>query len=35
MGRNITDEVYFPEVNGASRMVGAPATYAAGVRLTF
>ncbi|MFT4053322.1 MAG: TonB-dependent receptor [Novosphingobium sp.] len=35
MGRNITDEVYFPEMNGASRMVGAPATYAVGVRLTF
>ncbi|WP_159981561.1 TonB-dependent receptor [Novosphingobium sp. 18052] len=34
-GRNITDEVYFPELNGASRMVGAPATYAVGVRFSF
>jgi iron complex outermembrane recepter protein len=35
MGRNITDEVYYPEMNGASRMVGAPATYAMGVRMSF
>ncbi|CAM5419337.1 Outer membrane receptor protein involved in Fe transport OS=Sphingobium scionense OX=1404341 GN=GGQ90_005619 PE=3 SV=1 [Sphingobium scionense] len=35
MGRNITDEVYFPELNGASRMVGAPATYAVGARFSF
>lgn len=35
MGRNITDEVYFPELNGASRLVGAPATYAVGLRFNF
>ncbi|MEE4452216.1 TonB-dependent receptor [Novosphingobium resinovorum] len=35
MGRNITDEVYFPEMNGAARMVGAPATYAVGFRVAF
>lgn len=35
MGRNITDEVYFPEMNGASRLVGAPATYAVGARISF
>lgn len=34
-GRNLTDEVYFPELNGASRLVGAPATYGAGVRFRF
>ncbi|WP_291834290.1 TonB-dependent receptor [Brevundimonas sp.] len=34
-GRNITDEVYFPELNGASRLVGAPATYGAGLRYAF
>lgn len=34
-GRNITDEVYFPELNGASRLVGAPATYGAGLRYSF
>ncbi|MFC7332313.1 TonB-dependent receptor domain-containing protein [Rhodocista pekingensis] len=34
-GRNITDEVYFPELNGASRLVGAPATYGVGFRYAF
>lgn len=34
-GRNITDEVYFPELNGASRLVGTPATYGVGVRYSF
>ncbi|MFN3838155.1 MAG: TonB-dependent receptor domain-containing protein [Brevundimonas sp.] len=34
-GRNITDEVYFPELNGASRLVGAPATYGVGLRYSF
>jgi iron complex outermembrane receptor protein len=34
-GRNITDEVYFPELNGAARLVGAPATYGGGVRYSF
>ena len=34
-GRNITDEVYFPELNGASRLVGAPATYGVGLRYNF
>ena len=34
-GRNITDEVYFPELNGASRLVGAPATYGLGLRYSF
>jgi outer membrane receptor protein involved in Fe transport len=34
-GRNVTDEVYFPELNGASRLVGAPRTYGAGIRRTF
>ncbi len=34
-GRNITDEVYFPELNGASRLVGAPATYGVGLRYAF
>lgn len=34
-GRNITDEVYFPELNGASRLVGAPATYGVGFRDAF
>ena len=34
-GRNITDEVYFPELNGAARMVGAPATYGVGLRYNF
>ncbi|WP_241229499.1 TonB-dependent receptor [Sphingomonas sp. S-NIH.Pt1_0416] len=35
MGRNITDEVYFPELNGAARLVGAPATYSLGFRMAF
>lgn len=34
-GRNITDEVYFPELNGAARLVGAPATYGIGARFDF
>ncbi|MGU3457369.1 TonB-dependent receptor domain-containing protein [Brevundimonas sp. M1A4_2e] len=34
-GRNITDEVYFPELNGTSRLVGAPATYGVGLRYSF
>ncbi|RAK52669.1 TonB-dependent receptor domain-containing protein [Phenylobacterium deserti] len=34
-GRNITDEVYFPELNGAARLVGAPATYGVGARFAF
>ncbi len=34
-GRNITDEVYYPELNGASRLVGAPATYGVGLLYNF
>lgn len=34
-GRNITDEVYFPELNGAARLVGEPATWGAGLRYRF
>jgi outer membrane receptor protein involved in Fe transport len=34
-GRNLTDEVYFPELNGASRLVGAPRTYGVGLRTSF
>ncbi|MEM8987963.1 MAG: TonB-dependent receptor [Pseudomonadota bacterium] len=34
-GRNLTDETYFPELNGASRLVGAPLTYGGGVRFVF
>ncbi|MDC7677195.1 TonB-dependent receptor domain-containing protein [Asticcacaulis machinosus] len=34
-GKNVTDEVYFPEKNGASRLVGAPATYGLGLRYSF
>lgn len=34
-GRNITDKVYFPELNGAARLVGEPATYGAGLRYRF
>jgi outer membrane receptor protein involved in Fe transport len=34
-GRNITDEVYFLELNGGSRLVGAPATYGVGVSYAF
>ncbi|AGH46183.1 TonB-dependent receptor [Paraglaciecola psychrophila] len=34
-GRNITDQVYFLELNGGSRLVGAPATYGAGVSYAF
>lgn len=33
--RNLTDEVYFPELNGASRLVGAPRTYGLGLRREF
>lgn len=34
-GRNITDKVYFPELNGAARLVGEPATYGVGFRYNF
>ncbi|MFZ4685376.1 MAG: TonB-dependent receptor domain-containing protein [Hyphomonadaceae bacterium] len=34
-GRNVTDEVYFPELNGAARLVGSPRTWGVGVRRTF
>ncbi|WP_340677309.1 TonB-dependent receptor [Paraglaciecola sp.] len=34
-GRNITDEVYFLELNGGARLVGAPATYGGGVNYAF
>ncbi|MBJ2135214.1 TonB-dependent receptor [Paraglaciecola chathamensis] len=34
-GRNITDEVYFLELNGGARLVGAPATYGGGVSYAF
>ena len=34
-GRNLGDEVYFPELNGASRLVGEPRTYGVGLRYTF
>ncbi|ADU14047.1 TonB-dependent receptor domain-containing protein [Asticcacaulis excentricus] len=34
-GKNVTDEVYFPELNGAARLVGAPATYGVGLRYRF
>jgi outer membrane receptor protein involved in Fe transport len=34
-GRNLTDEVYFPELNGAARLVGEPRTYGAGLRYSF
>lgn len=34
-GKNITDEVYFPELNGAARLVGAPATWGVGARFDF
>ena len=34
-GRNITDEVYFLELNAGARLVGAPATYGVGVRYAF
>jgi outer membrane receptor protein involved in Fe transport len=34
-GRNITDEVYFLELNGGARLVGAPATYGVGLRANF
>ena len=34
-GRNLTDEVYFPELNGAARLVGEPRTYGLGVRWRF
>ncbi|WP_307364536.1 TonB-dependent receptor [Brevundimonas sp. SORGH_AS_0993] len=34
-GRNLTDAVYFPELNGAARLVGAPATYGVGLRYSF
>jgi len=34
-GRNMTNAVYFPELNGASRLVGAPATWGLGARVDF
>ncbi len=34
-GRNITDEVYFLELNGGARLVGAPESYGIGVRYGF
>ncbi len=34
-GRNIADEVYFPELNGPVRLVGAPATWGGGLRYAF
>jgi len=34
-GRNITDEVYFLELNSGSRLVGAPATYGGGISYAF
>lgn len=34
-GRNITDEVYFLELNDGARLVGAPATFGGGVSYKF
>jgi iron complex outermembrane receptor protein len=34
-GRNITDEVYFLELNAGARLVGSPAVYGVGVRYAF
>jgi outer membrane receptor protein involved in Fe transport len=34
-GRNITDEVYFLEINGGARLVGAPASYGVGINYAF
>jgi iron complex outermembrane receptor protein len=34
-GRNITDEVYFLELNGGARLVGAPAMFGGGVKYAF
>jgi len=34
-GRNLTDAVYFPELNGASRLVGAPLTWGVGATVRF
>jgi iron complex outermembrane receptor protein len=34
-GRNITDEVYFLELNAGARLVGAPEIYGAGIRYAF
>jgi outer membrane receptor protein involved in Fe transport len=34
-GRNITDKVYFLELNAGSRLVGAPASYGLGVKYSF
>jgi len=34
-GRNLTDTVYFPELNGASRLVGAPLTWGIGASYRF
>jgi outer membrane receptor protein involved in Fe transport len=34
-GRNITDKVYFLELNAGSRLVGAPASYGLGLKYSF
>lgn len=34
-GRNITDEVYFLEINDGARLVGAPASYGVGINYAF
>ena len=34
-GRNLTNAVYFPELNGAARLVGAPATGGIGANYRF
>jgi outer membrane receptor protein involved in Fe transport len=34
-GRNLTDAVYFPELNGAARLVGAPLTWGLGATMRF
>lgn len=34
-GRNLTNEIYFPELNGASRLVGAPLTWGLGATVRF
>jgi outer membrane receptor protein involved in Fe transport len=34
-GRNLTNAVYFPELNGAARLVGAPLTWGVGTTVRF
>lgn len=34
-GRNLQDTVYFPELNGAVRLVGAPRTFGLGARVSY